>query len=76
MCGLLVSTDTMTDLRAFEEGLTTLSDRGPDSSRIEIVDGCPVGFARLAIMGLHEEGMQPFHLKGSVSVSYLTPLSF
>ena len=68
MCGLLVSTDPMTDLRAFEEGLTTLSDRGPDSSRIEIVDGCAVGFARLAIMGLHEEGMQPFHLKGSVSV--------
>ena len=68
MCGLLVSTDPTTDLRAFEKGLATLADRGPDASRIEIVDGCPVGFARLAIMGLHEEGMQPFHLHGSVSV--------
>lgn len=68
MCGLLVSTDPLTDLEAFEKGLKTLNDRGPDAQRIEIVDGCPVGFARLAIMGLHEEGMQPFHLHGSASV--------
>ena len=68
MCGLLVSTDPTTDLKAFEKGLATLNDRGPDAQRIEIVEGCPVGFARLAIMGLNEEGMQPFHLKGSVSV--------
>ena len=36
--------------------------RGPDMSRfIEISRGW-LGFHRLAIMGLHEEGMQPFHL--------------
>lgn len=68
MCGLLVSTDPKTDLKAFEKGLETLQDRGPDASRIEIVDGCLMGFARLAIMGLHEEGMQPFHLHGSAAV--------
>lgn len=68
MCGLLVSTDPLTDLESFEKGLKTLNDRGPDAQRIEIVDGCPIGFARLAIMGLHEEGMQPFHLHRSVSV--------
>lgn len=68
MCGLLVSTDPETDLKAFEKGLATLNDRGPDAQRLELVENCPVGFARLAIMGLHEEGMQPFHLNGSVSI--------
>ena len=36
--------------------------RGPDMSRVEKAgEGC-LCFHRLAIMGLHEEGMQPFHL--------------
>ena len=68
MCGIIVSTDPHTDLTAFREGLSSLSDRGPDMERIEVVDGGVVGFARLAIMGLDGKGMQPFHLHGSVSV--------
>ncbi|MCH4206931.1 MAG: asparagine synthase B [Solobacterium sp.] len=68
MCGILVSTDRDTDRRAFEEGLSLLQDRGPDMGRIETAGGCLMGFQRLSIMGLSEEGMQPFHLHGSYAV--------
>ncbi len=61
MCGLLVSTDQQTDPKAFEKGLHEIVQRGPDQSRIECVAGGLVGFDRLAIMGLCEDGMQPFH---------------
>ena len=37
--------------------------RGPDMSRMEKAGHGMLGFHRLAIMGLHEEGMQPFHLQ-------------
>lgn len=36
--------------------------RGPDMTRIEKVAGGFLGFHRLAIMGLNENGMQPFSL--------------
>ena len=36
--------------------------RGPDMSRLVDIPGGILGFHRLAIMGLHEEGMQPFRL--------------
>ena len=38
--------------------------RGPDMSRLEEVPCGLLGFHRLGIMGLHEEGMQPFQLEG------------
>ena len=34
--------------------------RGPDDTRIEPIPGGLLCFHRLAIMGLHPEGMQPF----------------
>ena len=37
--------------------------RGPDMSRMVDIPGGVLGFHRLAIMGLHEEGMQPFRLE-------------
>jgi len=37
------------------------TSRGPDMSRCESAGKGWLGFHRLAIMGLHEEGMQPFH---------------
>ena len=37
--------------------------RGPDMSRMVEIPGGMLGFHRLAIMGLHEEGMQPFQLE-------------
>ncbi len=39
--------------------------RGPDSQRIVKLDGAVLGFERLSIMGLSEEGMQPFKLDGN-----------
>ena len=42
--------------------------RGPDMSRMEHAGSCTLGFHRLAIMGLHEEGMQPFKLHGNMAV--------
>lgn len=68
MCGILVSTDPATSRAAFEKGLALLQNRGPDEGRIDIVKGCLMGFRRLAIMGLTEEGMQPFHRSGSAVV--------
>ena len=42
--------------------------RGPDSARtLEVGDGL-MGFERLSIMGLTEEGMQPFLLNGNAVV--------
>ncbi len=42
--------------------------RGPDDSRIIDTGKGLLGFHRLAIMGLHPEGMQPFELDGSYVV--------
>ena len=45
----------------------TLS-RGPNQSRMEPAGSGMLCFHRLAIMGLTEEGMQPFHLDGDMVV--------
>ncbi len=42
--------------------------RGPDQSRFEAVPGGYLGFHRLAIMGLNEQGMQPFRMDGDAAV--------
>ena len=42
--------------------------RGPDMSRFEAFSRGYLGFHRLAIMGLDEMGMQPFHLGGDTVV--------
>ncbi|MBQ0005523.1 MAG: asparagine synthase B [Clostridiales bacterium] len=42
--------------------------RGPDDSRLIETPSGYLGFHRLAIMGLHEEGMQPFELDGDILV--------
>ena len=68
MCGILVTTDELTDPKAFEAGLASLTDRGPDDGRILSIGHGTMGFRRLAIMGLNEEGMQPFVRGGSAAV--------
>ena len=42
--------------------------RGPDMQRFTEVDDAILGFERLSIMGLTEEGMQPFSHKGNYIV--------
>ena len=49
-------------LDRFKECFEKTVSRGPDMTRVEEVKGGVIGFHRLAIMGLHPEGMQPFAL--------------
>lgn len=48
----------------FEKALEATVSRGPDDTRIVETKSGILGFHRLAIMGLSEEGMQPFTLDG------------
>ena len=56
---------TVSEMKRFFD--RTIS-RGPDDSRIIDTGKGLLGFHRLAIMGLHPEGMQPFELDGSYVV--------
>lgn len=49
---------------AFKSGFDKTISRGPDSSRIIDTKKGLLGFHRLAIMGLTDEGMQPFEYDG------------
>lgn len=55
-------------LELFRECFDRTLSRGPDMSRIIECGRGRLGFHRLAIMGLTEEGMQPFELDGSFVV--------
>ena len=59
MCGFVVTTDKLLKKDAIKKSLEKIGYRGPDQERI-IEDNGLFGFNRLAIMGLTEEGMQPF----------------
>lgn len=56
------------DRARFSEGFRRTKSRGPDDSRIVDTGAGLLGFHRLAIMGLHPEGMQPFERDGSYIV--------
>lgn len=63
MCSILgyVGKDISKD--ALEVALARTQMRGPDASQMVETDFGYLGFARLAIMGLTPEGMQPFQFK-------------
>ena len=68
MCSIMGYCGGGVSLAEFKEGFDKTISRGPDDSRI-IDTGCGLlGFHRLAIMGLHPEGMQPFELDGSFAI--------
>lgn len=50
------------------QALAPTASRGPDAQRVLLLENAALGFQRLAIMGLSEEGMQPFELDGSAVV--------
>jgi asparagine synthase (glutamine-hydrolysing) len=52
----------------FKQHFDATISRGPDDSRIVDTGSGLLGFHRLAIMGLHPEGMQPFELHGSYAI--------
>lgn len=68
MCSIMGYCSPRADRRAFEKGFSRTVTRGPDDSRIVDTGSGLLGFHRLAIMGLHPEGMQPFGLDGSFLV--------
>ena len=52
----------------FKAAFERTKSRGPDDTRVIFAGKGLLGFHRLAIMGLHPEGMQPFELDGSAVV--------
>jgi len=68
MCSVIGYCGKVTDEAAFRKGFEQTKSRGPDDSRIVELKGGVLGFHRLSIMGLHEEGMQPFVMNGCVAV--------
>ena len=68
MCSIIGYCGSPLNMAAFRRGFDRTISRGPDDSRILEVGGGVLGFHRLAIMGLHPEGMQPFTLESSAVV--------
>ncbi|WP_026651605.1 asparagine synthase B [Butyrivibrio proteoclasticus] len=68
MCAILTYARKSISQEAFEELLQRTASRGPDMSRVIRVEGGYLGFNRLSIMGLNENGMQPFNLNNNYVV--------
>ena len=68
MCSIMGYCDGGAVLEKFKKGFDETISRGPDDSRIIDTGKGLLGFHRLAIMGLTEDGMQPFELDGSFVV--------
>ena len=61
MCAIFGTTNYKLGESRIAKALEKTTTRGPDDQRIEPFESGWLGFQRLAIMGLHDEGMQPFH---------------
>ena len=70
MCSIMGYCGSCVAYNSFVSGFCQTKSRGPDDSRIiKLESGKGIlAFHRLAIMGLTEEGMQPFELDGSYVV--------
>ncbi len=68
MCAIMGFTSQILSEEEIRQYFDRTKSRGPDMSRIEKAGPGFLCFHRLAIMGLHEEGMQPFHLDGDMCV--------
>ena len=68
MCSIMGYCSTGAAFELFKKGFDKTVSRGPDDSKIIDTGKGLLGFHRLAIMGLHPEGMQPFELDGSAVV--------
>ena len=65
MCSIMAYCDENGNIEKFKAGFDATISRGPDDSKIIETGKGIFGFHRLAIMGLHPEGMQPFELDGN-----------
>lgn len=70
MCSILGYTGSRLSIDEFEKSLLKTKSRGPDVSRIIKTARGYLGFNRLSIMGLNNNGMQPFVFKNYSTVSY------
>ncbi|MCR5122456.1 MAG: asparagine synthase B [Ruminococcus sp.] len=68
MCSIMGWCGGHVDRHLFDMGFEATVSRGPDCSEVIDIGKGLLGFHRLAIMGLHPEGMQPFELNGSYAV--------
>ena len=68
MCTVMVYTGQDMPDEIFERAFEKTASRGPDMRRVVRFGGGIVGFQRLAIMGLTDEGMQPFFMDGNCAV--------
>ncbi|MBO4696983.1 MAG: asparagine synthase B [Lachnospiraceae bacterium] len=68
MCSIIGYCGPISDPRAFTEGFSQTVSRGPDDTRIVKTGDGLLGFHRLAIMDLTDDGMQPFTLDGDAVV--------
>ena len=64
MCCIFGVTDKSVPTSTLKACFARTVSRGPDMSRFEEFPLGYLGFHRLAIMGLNERGMQPFHMDG------------
>lgn len=62
MCSIMGYCGTSATMQLFQTGFNRTVSRGPDATKIIETENGILGFHRLAIMGLHPEGMQPFRL--------------
>ena len=62
MCSIMGVINRTVPFETLKQHFDATVSRGPDMSRIEEAGEGWICFHRLAIMGLHEEGMQPFTL--------------
>lgn len=62
MCSILGFTEQSVPEKQLKRCFARTHSRGPDMERLENAGKGCLGFQRLAIMGLEESGMQPFHL--------------
>ncbi len=70
MCTVFASEGNRLTLEEIKSHLERTKLRGPDDERIVMLPkGRFMAFQRLAIMGLNEEGMQPFGLNGNYSIT-------
>lgn len=60
MCSIFGYCGTDGDYPVLQEALKKTASRGPDDTRITDTGNGWIGFNRLSIMGITEEGMQPF----------------
>lgn len=68
MCSIMGLSKKNITMEEFQNNFEKTISRGPDMEKIIEIGDAVLGFQRLAIMGLNENGMQPFELNDNAVV--------